>query len=168
MAYPQQQRTCATFLCPVQALVRCHTHRQAQSLLTHTLLFSLHLTLDQQLLVHQWPPVHQMSRMPLICLAQLDAHQLKVLEVIHWGPLERPLVVFHDSSCSAGHALFAEIASRAFTMVSFPVRAARASSNARCRTKSTMFVSEELPAQLLWLREKSALPAVLTNVLGRA
>lgn len=168
MASPQQQLTCATFQCPVQALVRCHTHRQARSLLILTLWFSLHLTLDQQLQVHQWHPVHQMSRMPLTCPAQLDAPQPKGQEVTHWGPLGKPLVVFHDSSCSVGHALFVGIASRAFTMVSFPARAARVSSNAQCRTKSTMSVFEELPAQLLWLHGKSALPAVLTNVLGQA
>ncbi|KAH7983682.1 hypothetical protein HPB52_013423 [Rhipicephalus sanguineus] len=74
--------------------------------------------------------------------SQLDALQPKAQEVTHWGPLGKPLVVFHDSSCSVGHALFVGIASRASTM--------------------------ELPALLLWLHGKSALPAVLTNVLGQA
>lgn len=168
MASPQQQLTYAIFQCPAQAPVRCHTHQPAQSPLTLTSWFSLHLTLDQQLRVRRWHQVPRMSRMPLTCPAQHGAPQQKVEEGTHWVLLERPPGVFHDSNCSVGHAPSVGIVSRASTMASSRARVARVSSSGLCRTRSTMSASEGQLAQLPWPREKSALPAVLTNASGRA
>lgn len=168
MACLQQQLTCVIFRCPAQAPVRCHTHQPAQSLLTLTSWFSLHLTLDQQHRVRRWHQVPRTSRMPLTCPVQRGVPQQKVGEGTHWVLLERPPGASHDSNCSVGHAPSVGIVSRASTMGSSRVKVARVSSSGLCKTRNTMSVSEGQLAQLLWPHEKNALPAVLTNASGQA
>lgn len=82
--------------------------------------------------------------------------------------LEMPRGVSHGSNCSVVHAPSVGIVSRASTMASSPVRVARVSSSGLCRTRNTMSASEGQLVQLLWPREKNALPAVLTNASGQA